>query len=439
MRTDLEIQLLRENESLRIQLAEAEETLSAIRNGEVDAIVVSGAGAEKIFTLTSAETPYRQIIEEMDEGAVTISDDGVILYCNRRFAQLVAIPMEQVIGSNFSRFFNNEHIYNYRDLLMQSIRGKFKEETVQYCINNECRFFHFSFCALPEGALGKVCIIVSDITELKKYQEELQLLVNERTAELQATNRELEESNAIKDKLFSIIAHDLKSPFTTLLGFSELLVTNFREYDMEQFQMMLSHIQSAAKSAFTLLENLLLWAMSQNEQLQFSPEVVNVTQIATDVTRNLKSVAAMKDVWIKCQPDQPIEASVDVNMFRTIIRNLVSNAIKFSYNGGSIDVHVSSNDSELTIIVSDNGIGMTEETKNRLFTLERNKSKPGTAHEKGTGLGLLICHDFVQKHGGSIQIESELDKGSSFIVKLPQHELMYVSNESINGRSFGQG
>ncbi|HEX2935256.1 MAG TPA: PAS domain-containing sensor histidine kinase [Bacteroidales bacterium] len=437
MNTDIKI-LLHENEILRMQLAEAEETLNAIRNGEVDAIVVSGKGSEKIFTLTSAETPYRHLIEEMDEGAVTISDDGVILYCNRRFAQLVSIPMEQIVGSNFSRFFNNEHIYNYRNLLMQTIRGKFKEETVQYCVNNECRFFHFSFCAMPEGALGKVCIIVSDITELKKYQEELQLLVNERTAELQTTNRELEESNAIKDKLFSIIAHDLKSPFTTLLGFSELLVTNFKEYDMEQFQMMLSHIQSAAKSAFTLLENLLLWAMAQNEQLQFSPELVNVTQLARDVTRNLKPMAAMKDIWINCLPDQPIEGFVDVNMFRTIIRNLVSNAIKFSYNGGSIDVNISSNDSELIIIVSDNGIGMTEDIKNKLFMLERNKSATGTAQEKGTGLGLLICHDFVQKHGGSIQIESELEKGSSFIVKLPQHEFAYVSNPSTNQRNFGQ-
>lgn len=437
MNTDIKI-LLHENEILRMQLAEAEETLNAIRNGEVDAIVVSGKGSEKIFTLTSAETPYRHLIEEMDEGAVTISDDGVILYCNRRFAQLVSIPMEQIVGSNFSRFFNNEHIYNYRNLLMQTIRGKFKEETVQYCVNNECRFFHFSFCAMPEGALGKVCIIVSDITELKKYQEELQLLVNERTAELQTTNRELEESNAIKDKLFSIIAHDLKSPFTTLLGFSELLVTNFREYDMEQFQMMLSHIQSAAKSAFTLLENLLLWAMAQNEQLQFSPELVNVTQLARDVTRNLKPMAAMKDIWINCLPAEPIEGFVDVNMFRTIIRNLVSNAIKFSYNGGSIDVNISSNDLELIIIVSDNGIGMTEDIKNKLFMLERNKSTTGTAQEKGTGLGLLICHDFVQKHGGSIQIESELEKGSSFIVKLPQHEFAYVSNPSTNQRNFGQ-
>lgn len=439
MKTDLEI-LLHENETLRIRLAEAEETLNAIRNGEVDAIVVSGPGSEKIFTLTSAETPYRHLVEEMDEGAVTISEEGVILYCNRRFAQLVAIPMEQIVGSNFSRFFNSEYVYNYRNLLKQTIRGEFKEETIIYRVNDECRHFHFSFCAMPEGALGKVCIIVSDITELKRYQEELQVLVDERTAELQQANRELEESNAIKDKLFSIIAHDLKSPFTTLLGFSELLVNNFKDYNMEQFQMMLSHIQSAAKSAFTLLENLLLWAMSQNEQLQFSPEVVNVTQIAKDVTKSLKSVAAMKDVRIKCQPDDhPIEGSVDVNMFRTILHNLVSNAIKFSYNGGAIDVNVSSNDSELTIIVSDNGIGMTEETKNKLFTLEKNKSKPGTAQEKGTGLGLLICHDFVQKHGGDIQVESQLEKGSSFIVKLPQPELAYMSNQSAAGRDLAQG
>jgi PAS domain S-box-containing protein len=430
MKTDLEIQLLRENEALRMRLAEAEETLNAIRNGEVDAIVVSGAGTEKIFSLTSAETPYRHLIEEMDEGAVTISNDGVILYCNRRFAQMVNIPMSQIIGSDFHRFLNEEYMLNYKKMLELKEEIYLNEETIIYNVNGECRYFHFSFCAMPEGGLGTTCIIVSDITELKRYEQELQLLVDERTEELQKSNRNLEETNAVKDKLFSIIGHDLKSPFTTLLGFSDLLVANFKEYDTAQLQMMLSHIQTAAKNAFTLLENLLMWSMSQNKQLQFDPEVIDVTKLTREVIRNLQSTAALKDIWIKCMPEQPTEGYVDENMYKTIVRNFVSNAIKYTNRGGTIEINVFQTESELILSVSDNGIGMSEDTKNKLFTLEKNKSKPGTAKEKGTGLGMIISHDFVQKHGGYIHVESELEKGSSFIVKFPQKELEMVSLQS---------
>ncbi|HEX2395695.1 MAG TPA: PAS domain-containing protein, partial [Bacteroidales bacterium] len=273
-----ENQLLNENRELRLRLREAEETLNAIRNGEVDAIVVSGSGSEKVFSLTSAETPYRYLVEDMKEGAITLSAEGLVLYCNHSFEELVSIPMEQIVGTNFKRFINKDDWPLYDNLLLLSNERK-KEEILYYPCSDEPKYLHLSFYPIPEGELGKICVIVSDVTELKKFEHDLQLLVDERTTDLKKAIKQLNEAIATKDKLFSIIAHDLRGPFTALLGFSEMLVGNARKYDTGQFEMMVTNIHAAAKSAYTLMENLLLWTMAQTEQIQFKPEKIHLATV----------------------------------------------------------------------------------------------------------------------------------------------------------------
>lgn len=413
-------QLYNENLDLRIKLAEAEETLNAIRNGEVDAIVVTGTGAEKIFTLTSAETPYRLLVEEMLEGAVTLSAEGTILYCNQSFEEMVSIPMEQIIGSNFSVFIDDTHKQTFYELLGEIPDKKIKEEIVVFS-GSDRRHLHLSYCPMPEGVLGKICVIVSDITELKKYQEDLQHLVDERTFDLEQTNTLLKESNAAKDKLFSIIAHDLKAPFTALLGFSELLIENKYKYDIGHFELMINNIHSAAKSAYAMLENLLLWAMSQNKILLFSPEHTNIATVISEVCRNLKILAAMKNITIECDYADKIAGYIDINMVKAILRNLINNAIKFTHKYGTIKISASSDQEHVTISISDNGIGMTEETISNLFETGKVVSVEGTAKEKGSGLGMIICSEFIKKHNGTLFIESKLDSGSTFTIQLPQN------------------
>jgi PAS domain S-box-containing protein len=412
-------QLLNENVDLKTKLAEAEETLTAIRNGEVDAIVVSGSGEEKIFTLTSAETPYRLLVEEMQEGAVTISAEGTILYCNQSFEEMVSIPMEQIVGSNFSVFIDDIHRQTFFELLGEIPDNKIKEEII-ISSGSDRRYLHLSYCPMPEGVLGKICVIVSDITELKKYQEDLQHLVDERTFDLEQANTLLKESNAAKDKLFSIIAHDLKAPFTALLGFSELLVDNKYKYDIGHFELMINNIHSAAKSAYAMLENLLLWAMSQNKLLLFSPEHANIASVISDVSRNLKILAAMKSITIECNFPDKIAGYVDINMVKAILRNLISNAIKFSHRNGIIKINASSDEEHIVIVISDNGIGMTEETKSNIFDTGKAISMEGTSQEKGSGLGMIICSEFIEKHNGKLYIESQLGSGSTFTIELPQ-------------------
>jgi PAS domain S-box-containing protein len=419
--TKSESQLLTENEELRSRLAETEATLEAIRNGEVDAIVVSGMGGEKIFTLTSAETPYRIIIEEMEEGAVTVSEEGIILFCNRRFAQLVNSTMEQVVGKYFEEFVAECDRAKFENLMSEGLTGRIKEEITTLDKAGEPVYLHLSMCILPHGMLGSICIIVTDITELKKHQQNLQVLVKERTIDLNKANTELREINATKDKLFSIIAHDLRGPFTSLLGFSDLLIDNIGTYDTERFQQLLYHINSAAKSAYTLLENLLIWARSQNKQLLFKPEDIKISLVVKEVMQNLNSLATIKNIKLKNSINDEVLGFADENMLTAIIRNLISNAIKFCNSGGTVELSAVYEPECLVISVTDNGIGMKEEIKNNLFRADSNTSLTGTAQEKGTGLGLLICREFVEKHNGKIWVESQPGKGSTFAFTLPHN------------------
>lgn len=414
-----EEELILENEELRLRLSDTEATLEAIRNGEVDAIVVSGREGDKIFTLASAETPYRIIIEEMEEGAVTIGEDDTILFCNRRFATLINTPMEKIMGAKFIDFVSDEEHAKYNEMLKQSLKGKNSQEITTLNKQGEPVYLHLSTCLLPEEMQGKICIIVSDITELKRHQQNLQELVNERTLELYKTNDELKEINATKDKLFSIIAHDLRGPFTSLLGYSDLMIENLHKYDRSKFEQILFHINSAAKDAFTLLENLLIWARSKNGQLRFNPQWLNLTDVLNEIRENLNSLAMIKNIAVVNRTAPNILGFADENMLQAIVRNLIANAIKFCKPGGNIEVFSIPRENYIEIGIKDDGVGIPAEMKNKLFGSEETSSSTGTAHEKGTGLGLLICREFVDKHGGRIWVDSEPGEGSCFYFTLP--------------------
>ena len=203
--SEVEKQLLRENQELQSRLYEAEETLNAIRNGDVDAIVVSGSDGEKVFSISSAETPYRIIIEEMNEGAVVLSSDGIILYCNHRFAELLSISPEQIIGSYFNRFVPKGDIHKYNDLLQVGLKEKTNGE-LTYRKDGVAQpvYLHLSFSPLPPDMLGDVCIMATDVSELKlkgdellRSHETLEKKVIERTSELSLAIEKLEASRLV--------------------------------------------------------------------------------------------------------------------------------------------------------------------------------------------------------------------------------------------------
>jgi PAS domain S-box-containing protein len=194
--TPKEEQLLHENEVLRSRLNETMETLNAIRNGDVDVIVVTGSDGEKVFSLASAETPYRIIVEEMNEGAASLSADGTILYCNRRFAELVSVPVEQIVGSNFARFIAENEKLNFGLLMQTGLKGRSSGEIMYFLDKGNLKHFYLSFNALPVNMVGDICIIVTDITKLKQTEKELRL--SHDTLEQQIVERTVELTKSIE-------------------------------------------------------------------------------------------------------------------------------------------------------------------------------------------------------------------------------------------------
>jgi len=237
--------------------------------------------------------------------------------------------------------------------------------------------------------------------------------------DLRNANDKLKELNATKDKFFSIISHDLKSPFTSLLGITEVLLENHRTLKPDEIEEYFSHLNEASKSTLELLDNLLTWAQSQTGRLELSQSKVNLKVLTTDITRLLQTFARDKKIMLINTIDKDIWVWADPNMLTTVLRNLIQNAVKYTRSKGSVTIGVTVIKEFAEIWVADTGIGMTDKGLNSLFRIGENVSMPGTNNERGTGLGLILCRDFVEKHGGTIRAESETGMGSRFYFTMP--------------------
>jgi PAS domain S-box-containing protein len=238
-------------------------------------------------------------------------------------------------------------------------------------------------------------------------------------------NEELKSLNASKDKFFSIIAHDLKSPLSGLLGFTEILADEFDELQMEEVKEFIGHSHQSAKNLNALLENLLEWSRIQTGNFAFEPSKVNVESVFDDIISLFNQNARNKKIRIEKNVDTAKDVFADKNMFKTIVRNLVSNAIKFTKENGSVYLTALANEKFVTISVQDTGIGLSQANIDKLFRIDVNYTTPGTNQERGTGLGLILCKELVEKNGGKIWVESEIGKGTKFIFTLPQLELKF--------------
>jgi len=246
------------------------------------------------------------------------------------------------------------------------------------------------------------------------------IIENKRSNEIiSEQNIELHKINTDKDRFITILAHDLKSPFNSILGFLDLLTKNIRKYDIDKIEKFVNMINNSAKNTFGLLEDILLWVRANSGKIPYEPQKLNFATICNEVIENLKLTANTKDITIKQFATEEINIIADKNMLNTVLRNLVSNSIKFTNKNGRIDIYAEKNHSKVTISVSDNGVGIEPDTLNKLFEISQKISTDGTENEKGTGLGLLLCKEFVEKHGGKIWVESELGKGSDFQFTMP--------------------
>jgi signal transduction histidine kinase len=234
--------------------------------------------------------------------------------------------------------------------------------------------------------------------------------------------KQLTALNATKDKFFSIIAHDLKNPFNALIGFTDLLTEDYENMSDDERKNIIQILAKTAGSGFKLLENLLNWSRLQTNRIDYNPEEINLHDLVVNMVDFLKPSARQKQIILsnKMQPDS--FAWADQNIVETVLRNLISNAVKFTSADGIITISANAYDENtLTIKVADTGQGMSKELIDTVFNLENVDSTPGTAGERGTGLGLILCRDFVKMEGGKIWIESEMNKGTSVYFTLKRH------------------
>lgn len=271
--------------------------------------------------------------------------------------------------------------------------------------------------------------IISQISELQKSNKTIKanegnLLqqneeINTLLDNLKEVNSKLEDLNATKDKFFSIIAHDLKSPFNTLINFNSLLIENLAESNSQETQQLAQMMYNSANHTYKLLENLLEWAKIQTGKIE--PKFVNTnpSKLIAEIRLLIEPVADNKNIKLETYilSDEPIR--VDEEMVKTILRNLTTNALKYTYPNGAVKIETRKFENNILFSISDTGTGIEPEYIEKLFSIENNLSQTGTAGEPGTGLGLILCKEFVEKNNGKIWIESEVGKGSSFKFTIP--------------------
>ncbi len=259
-----------------------------------------------------------------------------------------------------------------------------------------------------QGEIIGMVGITSDVTELRQIGEEVKL-----------KNEQLIKINAEKDKFFSIIAHDLRSPFTSIMGFSELLLDQVKVRDYKGVEEYADIILKSSTRAVDLLMNLMYWARSQTGRIAFNPVKIDMRSLIGETILLFEEIAQQKNISIGKKIDADISALADKAMISTVLRNLLSNAIKFTYPGGTIHIAVESTPNALLVSVRDNGMGISKTNLEKIFRLDETTSTTGTQQEKGTGLGLILCKEFIEKHQKRIWVVSKVGEGSTFYFTLP--------------------
>lgn len=423
--------------------------ISEIKNAETNFLIMHSAVESAVFAIGLADL------------------NGIITYVNPSYVKLWGYnSKDEILGSHLSS------------------QGIKVEEKIQNCIEKggcigDAKAFkkdrtefdiQYSISVVKDKYGSPMWLMASflDISdkkaaerELKQLNENLELLVSQRTEELNNTLNQLEQTNnelrqlneevasesykllkineklsfsennlkianETKDKFFSIIAHDLRGPFSGFLVLSELLAKEYSKLDPESIANMAQSLNDSAKQLFELLENLLEWSRAQTGRLKFEPNLISLSANINKNVNLFNEIANKKSINISSMIDPNALIFADTNLLNTIIRNLISNSIKFTNPGGSIIITYRQIDDKFgEVAFTDNGVGMSKEIIDKIFLLELKYSTKGTANEQGTGLGLVLCKELVEKGGGSIKVESNLGKGSTFLFTVP------ISKEAI--------
>lgn len=346
-------------------------------------------------------------------GSIWIIDENYrMVMCNTVFRNNYnkAFNTEISVGDYIMEFVTDEEKEKWSALYKRAFDGDnyIVEYQRKYTDVETWSEFLFSPVLLDNKKKKLVLILSFDITDRIRTKKRLE-----------ENEKNLSELNATKDKFFSIIAHDLKSPFNSILGFSDLIQESVLNSDYDQIALMSKMLNKAARQSYDLLNNLLEWSRTQRGKSEFNQMLYPLTDIINSTVNVLSLSANQKNIKISLEIDE-VMVFADYNMIESIIRNLISNAIKYTYEKGVIEIRALEKEHEIEISVSDNGMGMKKEIQEKLFNIGEDVVSFGTNNEKGTGLGLLLCKEFVKAHKGKIWFESEPGFGTTFFVSFPK-------------------
>lgn len=373
---------------------------------------------ENFRKLSSQEKHFRQIFHNLPIPYQSLDINGTVLDVNPAWEKILGFKKNEIVGKNFASILTEENKINFKTNYQNFIK-KSKIADVQFDLLTKSGSklyvnYNGSIEYDENGQFYRTHCVFNDITIQREAE---QTLID--------SEQKFRELNATKDKFFSIIAHDLKNPFNDLMGFTQLLALNIEKYDTSKIIQFANIIHQSSKLAHNLLENLLDWSRSQTGVLKFNPEKIIINRLIEENIELLESTAQNKNIKIYYELDKDIFAFADKNMLNTILRNLISNAIKYTKLGGHINISSYCDHKICEISISDSGIGINEQNIGKIFKIDESFSTPGTERERGTGLGLILCKEFVEKNKGEIWVKSEPDKGSTFTFTLPLPEPEY--------------
>lgn len=387
-----------ELDELRQRLQEAEETLNAIRSGEVDALVVSGPSGEKVFTLEGAEHPYRVLVESMNEGAISLSNDGIILYCNSAFAHMVGVQLDQIMGRDVCEFVPSEDRESLRRLIRQASLDPIRAEMVLLAASGTTLPTQFSLnpVNLEEGR--SIGAVVTDLSERKR-------------------NEQAEAAVRMRDEFLAIASHELRTPLSTLVLRLGLLERHAAKGDIEQVQPSIQRAQDQAERIGRLVDRLLDVSQLASGKLKLDLAPCDLGEIIKDVAERLSEQASNAGSEIRMTIGSGIIAPADKFRLDEALSNVVSNAIKYGA-GRPIDIQLEDRDAKAVLVVQDRGIGIPAEDLSRIFG--RFERTSVSRNYGGLGLGLYIASQIVEQHKGSIKAENRTAGGTRFVIELPR-------------------
>ncbi len=374
-----------------------------------------------------AEKQFRLVVESVPNAIILVNSKGEITMTNKQTEKQFGYINEELIGEKLEILiperFRNNHI-SFRDKFHKNPQTRSMGVGRDlFALRKDGTEFPAEIGLNPIKTETGTHILTSiiDITERKKLEDAIQVntrKIENQNQELKISEQKLKESNATKDKFFSIIGHDLKNPFNIILGFTNMLIDSYALFDDDEKKKFITDINVSAKTAYTLLENLLTWALSQQGGIVLEKEEIDLAAFIQESISPYVHSSSEKNIDISINIPVDLKIVTDKSTMSTVIRNIVNNAIKFTPEGGSIQIAINTYPEKIELLIRDTGVGMSDEQRNKLFKIEGNNSTLGTNQEEGTGLGLILCKEFVEKNGGTLRFESEPGQGSVFIITL---------------------